>query len=143
MPRRGGSGNPLQYSCLGNPTVGSLVGYSLWNYGVGYDGPLGHERDEDSQEHAECAPRAVSSSPAGGVGTTLWFQRVGRISRGFFPIEIFHTVTNVGRIIQKSPKSLSSGLGKDQLVTNLFQLYLWLHSEANPRQHILTFIYCN
>ena len=74
---------------------------------------------------------------------TLWSWRIGRISRGFFPIEIFHTVTNVERIIQKRPKSPSSGLSNDQLMKNLFQRYLWLHSEANPRQHILTFIYCN
>ena len=46
---------------------------------------------------------------------TLSSWRIGRISRGFFPIGIFHTVTNVERIIQKSPKSPSSGLSNDQL----------------------------
>ena len=27
-----GNGNPLQYSCLGNPMERSLVGYSSWGY---------------------------------------------------------------------------------------------------------------
>ena len=29
---REGNGNPLQYSCLGNPTERSLVGYSPWGH---------------------------------------------------------------------------------------------------------------
>ena len=27
-----GNGNPLQYSCLGNPMEGRLVGYSPWGH---------------------------------------------------------------------------------------------------------------
>ena len=82
--------------------------------------PLGTNMLEDSQQNAVCHSGSVifpskNWMPAGGVGMTLSSWRIGRISRGFFPIGIFHTVTNVERIIQKSPKSPSSGLSNDQL----------------------------
>jgi len=32
-----GNGNPLQSSCLENPTNRSLVGYSPWGHRVGHD----------------------------------------------------------------------------------------------------------
>ena len=145
MPCRGGGGNPLQYSCLGNPTDREAWWATI--HGItelDTTDPLGMIMHEDSQENAEFVTQAVSSSQAQtGCQQEGWAWLYGRISSGFFPIEIFHTVTNVERIIQKSPKSPSSGLSNNQPVTNLFQLYLWLHAEANPRQHILTFIYCN
>ena len=70
--------------------------------------------------------------PAAEVGTTSWSHRVSRTWRGFFPIGKFHTFTNVERIVQKSPKSPSSGLSNDQLMANLFQLYLCLHLKQIP-----------
>ena len=47
-----GNGNPLQYSCLGNPMERSLAGYSAWSH---------KELDTTERLSTQCSPTGVST----------------------------------------------------------------------------------